>query len=387
MKRRSDTLRILAIDVGTGTQDILLFDSNQTLENCVKMIMPSPTAIAAQRIREATARRQPLALTGFNMGGGPCRWALEDHLRAGLTAFATPQAARTFDDDLSQVEALGVRLVSEEETARLNGAVQVRLADLDLAAIREALASFDIDSRFDGIAIAALDHGEAPPGVSDRVFRFEHIRQVVSEKESLLGFAYLAGELPPYLTRLRDITRQVEEPVPLLLLDTGAAAALGALEDARVSRRRRVILVNTGNMHTMATHLDSGRLLGLFEHHTGALTPDQLDRYLERLAQGSLTHREIFESEGHGCLILRQATTKSKPFVAITGPQRGKFAAPARRGGSRPSSTHPGSGLSPSYQAVPHGDMMLAGCFGLLRAFASRVPEWRQEIEEALKID
>lgn len=380
-------MRILAIDIGTGTQDILLFDSSQTLENCVKMVMPSPTAIAAQRIREATARRQALALTGFNMGGGPCRWALEDHLKASLAAFATPQAARTFDDDLSQVEALGVKLVSEEEAACLDGAVRVRLADLDLAAIRKALASFDIDTHFDGIALAVLDHGEAPPGVSDRIFRFDHIRRVVTGSESLLGFAYLAGDLPPYLTRMRDVVKQVDETAPSLLLDTGAAAALGALEDAQVARLRRVILVNTGNMHTMATHLEGGRLLGLFEHHTGALTPQQLDTFLDKLANGTLTHREIFDSEGHGCLILRQAATKGKPFVAITGPQRGKFAAPARRGGSRPSPTYRRSGLSPYYQAVPHGDMMLAGCFGLLRAFAARVPEWQEEIDKALKID
>lgn len=369
-------MRILAIDIGTGTQDILLFDSSQTLENCVKMVMPSPTAIAAQRIRAATARRQPLALTGFNMGGGPCRWALEDHLKAGLDAFATPQAALTFDDDLSQVAALGVKLVSEEDASRLQGASCVRLADLDLPAIRRSLGSFDVDSRFDGIALAVLDHGEAPPGVSDRVFRFEHIQQVLTRNESLMGFAYLAQELPSYLTRMQDIAKQVDDTLPLLLLDTGAAAALGALEDSHVARRRRVILVNTGNMHTMATHMEDGRLLGVFEHHTGALAPDVLQRFLEKLGDGSLTHREVFESEGHGCHILHRATTRARPFVAITGPQRGRFCGARRRG----------VGPAPAYyQAVPHGDMMLAGCFGLLRAFASRVPESRETVERSMR--
>jgi len=33
-------MRILAVDIGTGTQDILLFDSSKRVENCVKMIMP-----------------------------------------------------------------------------------------------------------------------------------------------------------------------------------------------------------------------------------------------------------------------------------------------------------------------------------------------------------
>ena len=35
-------MKILALDVGTGTQDILLFDSDRHIENCVKMVMPAP---------------------------------------------------------------------------------------------------------------------------------------------------------------------------------------------------------------------------------------------------------------------------------------------------------------------------------------------------------
>jgi len=364
-------LRILTIDVGTGTQDILLFDSSQTLENCVKMILPSPTAIAAQRIREATTRRNTLVLTGFNMGGGPCSWALEDHLKAGLTAYSTPQAARTFNDDLSEVEAMGVRLISDSEAARVDGAVRVRLVDLDIAAIRTALDSFGVSTNFDGIAVAVLDHGEAPPGVSDRIFRFEHIRRVITEKQSLLGFAYLADELPAYLTRMRDLAQQVEEPLPMLLLDTGPAAALGAMEDPLVSQQEQVIVVNTGNMHAMAVHIHGGELAGIFEHHTGALSPEQLNAYLRQLADGSLTHEDIFNSHGHGCVIVRQVASSARPFLAITGPRRGRFANMEWR----------------PYFAVPHGDMMIAGCFGLLRGFAARQPDWREEIEKALGID
>jgi hypothetical protein len=34
--------------------------------------------------------------------------------------------------------------------------------------------------------------------------------------------------------------------------------------------------------------------------------------------------------------------------------------------------------------AVPHGDMMLAGCFGLLRAIAMRLPELAPAIDKQL---
>src|SRR5579863_5393090 len=79
----SSPMRILAVDVGTGTQDILLFESGKTIENCFKLVMPSPTVIVAERIKRATERGQPLILTGVTMGGGPCHWAAPDHALAG----------------------------------------------------------------------------------------------------------------------------------------------------------------------------------------------------------------------------------------------------------------------------------------------------------------
>jgi hypothetical protein len=34
--------------------------------------------------------------------------------------------------------------------------------------------------------------------------------------------------------------------------------------------------------------------------------------------------------------------------------------------------------------AVPHGDQMMAGCYGLLRAAAAQCPDWREAIESSL---
>ena len=35
-------MRILAIDVGTGTQDIMIYDTEKELENAMKLVLPSP---------------------------------------------------------------------------------------------------------------------------------------------------------------------------------------------------------------------------------------------------------------------------------------------------------------------------------------------------------
>src|ERR1700704_6064385 len=112
-------MQILTVDVGTGTQDVFLFDSERELENCFKLVLPSPTVAIAKRIRTATAARRRLVLQGVTMGGGASHWATMAQVRAALEAFATPAAARTFDDDLAGVAAMGIQVVSDDEAITL----------------------------------------------------------------------------------------------------------------------------------------------------------------------------------------------------------------------------------------------------------------------------
>ncbi|MDP2674136.1 MAG: DUF1786 family protein [Dehalococcoidia bacterium] len=386
-------MRLLAVDMGTGTQDILLFDSSQPVENALQMIMPSATEIAAGRIRKATREGRPVVLTGVTAGGGPCAWALERHLKASLPAFATPEAAKTFDDDLEGVRRLGVELVSEDEAAAVEGE-HVRLRDLDLDAIRAAFSAFEVDTRFDGLALGCLDHGASPPGYSDRLFRFDHLRRVVAARNDLRAFAYLPQELPEYLTRARTLMDAADADVPAVFLDTGPAAALGALQDPQVAAREEQLVLNLGNMHALAFHLRGTRIVSLYEHHTGEITAEQIVDFSRRLIEGTLAHEEVFGTKGHGVYYTdadtahpvaggdsprREPVEESSaiegraddgPLVAVTGPQRGKLR---------------GSALEP-YFAVPHGDMMVSGCYGLLWAFAEKHPQHADEVLDALGV-
>jgi uncharacterized protein (DUF1786 family) len=378
------TIRILAVDVGTGTQDILLFESGKTIENCFKMVMPSPTVIVAERVTRATERGQPILLTGVTMGGGPCHWAARDHALAGFAVTVTPDAARTFDDDLTMVEQMGFEIIddAEAELRKENPeVVHIELQDFDARAIISALRAFDVDPSVDALAIAAFDHGAAPPGVSDRRFRFDFIAQTVQGNPTPSAFAYPAQETPVDLTRLRSIASSAKrylelggsDPhVPLLLMDTGSAAVLGSLEDPLVRGQRESLLCNIGNFHTLAFHLVQDRIVGIFEHHTGEIDRSALERMLMKLADGTLKNEEVFNTSGHGALILdnavRGGVDTAFPFLAVTGPRREKLR---------------GSLLNP-YEATPHGDMMLAGCFGLLRALADHEPAMASFIEPSL---
>src|SRR4030065_613789 len=126
-------MKILAVDIGTGTQDIFLYNSKLDMENNFKLVVPSLTMIIQKQIKQATKRGDPILLTGVTMGGGPSAWPTEAHLRAGFKVYATPEAARTFNDDLDAVRDMGVEVVSEDEAKRLPGSVQrLRLLDFDL---------------------------------------------------------------------------------------------------------------------------------------------------------------------------------------------------------------------------------------------------------------
>src|SRR5207248_9181030 len=192
-------MQILTVDIGTGTQDVLLFDSDRELENCFKLVLPSPTVVIADRVRAATAMRQRLVLEGVTMGGGPSHWATMDHVRAGLEAFATPEAARTFDDDLEAVAAMGIRVVSDDEAILLadGGAARVFMRDLALGRILQTLVSFGASVRLDALAVPGFDHGAAPPGFSDRVFRFNYLRERLASGQGLAGFAFPREAIPP----------------------------------------------------------------------------------------------------------------------------------------------------------------------------------------------
>src|SRR6266568_4717653 len=211
-------LRFLSVDVGTGTQDILLFESGKTIENCFKLVMPSPTVIIAGRITKATERGQPIVLTGVTMGGGPSHWAARDHALAGYRVAVTPGAGRTFDDDLTMVEQMGFEIIDEEEAVRraANPAwLHVVLQDFNAQALLTALAAFDVDARVDAVAVAAFDHGAAPPGYSDRRFRFDFIERTVRHNPVPSAFAYLAHDVPADLTRLQAVAGSIGEYVSL----------------------------------------------------------------------------------------------------------------------------------------------------------------------------
>ena len=369
-------MKILTVDIGTGTQDIFLYDSNLDIENGFKLVLPSPTMMIHRRLKRSFHTLTPILLTGHLMGGGPSAWAIEEYARAGIPVYMTPDAATTLNDELDKVEALGITIVSEDEANGLPSSVsRLELKDFDFPAISKTFEDYGISLKnLDAIAVAVFDHGNAPAGVSDRQFRFDYLDQRIREKNSLSSFAHLSTNIPRIMTRLQSVADSAGDlPCPLVVMDTAPAAVLGATFDPIVANRKHKIVINIGNFHTIAFRLLGEKIEGVFEHHTGEIDLVKLEKYIHMLADGTLENKDIFNDMGHGALMLTReqlAFDKSDFDIVVTGPRRSMYL-------GKPS-------LRP-YFAVPFGDMMIAGCFGLLAATVEVMPNVADAVYGSLR--
>lgn len=334
---------ILSLDIGSGTQDALLAVPGVRPENWPRFVLPSPALGVAERIRRHTAAKRPVWLYGHNMGGGFAP-AMQEQAAAGLAPAASPDAALALHDNPERVKAQGVRIVPACPPAY----AAVSVADYE-PGFWDALLGAAGLPKPSLVVAAAQDHGHHLEG--NRVGRFKLWQTLLAETGGDPA-RWIYDTPPDACTRLLALRRCTGGPVA----DTAAAAVLGALatpEVARRSRRQGVTVVNVGNSHVAAFLVFRGRILGVYEHHTGLLDTDALLFDLKEFAFGWLPDEQVRAKGGHGCAFLAPLPPEAEGFAPtfVVGPRRemlqghGQFIA-------------------------PHGDMMIAGCHGLLHGLA-----------------
>ncbi|OPY19610.1 MAG: hypothetical protein A4E26_02297 [Methanobacterium sp. PtaU1.Bin097] len=335
-------MRILTLDVGAGTQDVMLYDSEQPVENSYKMVLPSPTRIFAEKIRK---HHNDLFLSGETMGGGSINKAIKNHLEKGYRVLMTENAARTVRDDLNRVKWLGIEIIpSGEMHPEIS---QIELKDVDLEAIREAFDIFGVELEFDYIAVAVQDHGYSE-GMGDRNFRFSKIKEKLESPQPPEVFAY-SNTAPDYFTRMNGVLRTLKG-YNVVIMDSKFASICGATCDEYVKDLDSFIALDVGNGHTLAASFKDGKIMGVFEHHTGMLTPDKITRFCRELAQGTLSHEQIHEDGGHGAWVAEPIGDFQ--CLVATGPKRGILKETSFK----------------VHNAAPAGDVMMAGPSGLVKA-------------------
>ncbi len=337
-----ETGPILLLDIGSGTQDVVFALPHMAPENWPQFVLPSPARMVAQKIQNLTAIGKPVWLYGRNMGGGFFK-ALLEHMKAGYKVFCTQEAAAAIHDSLEKVKSYGIEIC---ETPPY-GAVAVHLADYDTALWENMLRQWGLPMPHQVVA-AVQDHGIYPQG--NRLGRMKAWRALLDKSAQPENWLYTnVQEECPQCTRLANLQQLTGGAVA----DTGTAAVLGVLcvpEVLARSQREGITIVNVGNSHVVAMLVYQGKVTGIFEHHTGQLPLEDYLHDLQEFRLGWLPDEQVRATGGHGTVFSgRDDTAGGFAPTFIIGPRRellrgqGQFVA-------------------------PHGQMMLAGCFGLLRA-------------------
>ncbi|UUX92407.1 DUF1786 domain-containing protein [Methanoplanus endosymbiosus] len=328
---------ILSIDIGKGTQDILFFNPEKPVENSVKFVLPSPNVVVGREIMAAVKTGRPIHLKGFTMGGGNCVKAVTDAVNSGTEVTATEEAALTIRDNPDAVREKGIVITSDAPS----DAIVIETRDFMEREIKGVFDSFSLEYP-KNFAFAVQDHGFSPD-MSNRLYRMNLFRGLLDEHDWSINS--LTSDPPhPSMTRMQSVLKQAPGS---LVTDTGPAAIMGALCDPVVKKMSEsgLVLVNAGNGHTLVFTIKGSEIYGIFEHHTGRLSTSGLLKYIEELKRGTISGKEVFDDNGHGAEVRKPLLTDN---IAVTGPNRLNL-------------------LPDAYQAAPYGDMMLSGCFGLLR--------------------
>lgn len=350
-------MKILAIDIGAGTQDILLYDSKKQLENCIKLVLPSPSPLFAVKVAEETAKSRDLFLEGCVIGGGSFSRAVKRHVAAGHHVYMKKETAYCLRNNMEDIVATGVELV-DERPGGFSGA-SVYLDELDLTPLEAVLeASGQSLDEVDAAGVAVQDHGLYPTGSSNRKTRLAFMRELLQDDPRPERLAFREGEVSEQFPRMRSAMKRMREQLSserLTVMDTAPAAVAGCLADDEVARRLdgNLLVINAGNGHTMCCILSGGIIVGLLEHHTKYLDPPGVfGAYLELFCDGRARDEDEYMRSGHGLFYISDPPGfEHIDMVAVTGPNRGLMR---------------GSGLDVYYPS-PGGDMMMTGPMGLVR--------------------
>lgn len=331
---------LLLIDIGKGTQDVLYIDyeKRDNIENAIKLILPSPTSIIADKIKNM---REDLRIDGRIMGGGPVNRAISEHMKKGYKVEITKVASRTIRDDLEEVSKRGIILRDKIENPN------IIFQDLNFNLFKNIFDEIGREFKPDFVAVACQDHGFIK-GQSDRITRFKYFQEQLKKTKNPYGYILSNPKECTIFSRFKSILDILRDNnYNGFVMDSKIASICGILDYASEEGIEEFIGLDIGNGHTLGVSIKNREIKGIFEHHTRLLNPEKLKYIVDKLAEGTLTNREIYEDNGHGAVVIENINPQE---ILIAGPNRRLF----KKYGKY---TYPG------------GDVMITGCIGLLRAF------------------
>src|SRR4030043_673160 len=240
-------MKILSIDIGAGTQDVLLFDSQKKIENCISLVPPTPSKFFAEKLKTIES---DVYIHGDTIGGGALGRTILHHLQKGYHVVMEESAAYSIRNDLDEVKSMGIEVGKKPEIDHFQ---ELEVREVDLLLFEEFLSNFGEDLKVDVIAIAVQDHGVSPKGISDRAFRFENMERMLRKDNRPETFHFLEDSISNYYLRMKSAVAAVKRAfsVPVLVMDTCFSAILACLDELTGP----ALVANVGNGHTIAALL------------------------------------------------------------------------------------------------------------------------------------
>ena len=196
-------MKILAIDIGAGTQDILVFDSGKKIENCISLVLPTPSRYFAEKLKGIEGH---VYIHGDTIGGGALGRAILRHIQKGYRVVMGESAAYSIRNDLDEVRSMGIEVGKKPGTDCFH---ELEIREIDLPLLANFLSNFGEELSIDAVAIAVQDHGVSPKGVSDRAFRFANMERMLREDNRPEMFHFLEDSIPEYYLRMRSAVAAV----------------------------------------------------------------------------------------------------------------------------------------------------------------------------------
>jgi uncharacterized protein (DUF1786 family) len=343
--------RFLMIDIGAGTMDILVYDTQTDLN--YKAVVKSPVRYLAEK---TTAIPGNLLVVGSEMGGGPITRVLMERTRKAEVVMSL-SASATLNHDVQKVKSWGIKVVADDRADEMRDNPDyalIALSDLEPQRIEQIVKSFGVPYAFDAVAICAQDHGVPEPGISHLDFRHNMFAASLNEKPYPHMLLYSADQVPDSMNRLKSIAGSAQQlpAAEIFVMDSGMAAILGASLDGRCRNKKRFLVLDIATSHTVGAAMAADELAGFFEYHTQDITLKRLENLLRDLADGKLSHEQILSEGGHGAFLRQAVSFSAVETIVATGPKRKMLA----------------DTQLPIEFGAPWGDNMMTGTVGLLEA-------------------
>ena len=134
-------MKVLAIDIGAGTQDILLFDSQKKTENCISLVLPTPSKIFADKLK---AMEGHVYIHGDTIGGGSLIRAILPHMQKGYRVVMEESAAYSLRNDLDEVKSMGIEVGGKPESDDFR---ELEIREVDLSVLKNFLFYPEVENR------------------------------------------------------------------------------------------------------------------------------------------------------------------------------------------------------------------------------------------------